>query len=83
MTQADHSVDALLFDVGGVLIDIFHRTFASWARSAGVTIDAVVQSFGFDGAYQAHERGRKPGTDHRSLHFKNKSPDSGPDSHLR
>ncbi len=52
------SVEALLFDLGGVVIDIdFGRAVASWAAAAGVPVGAIRARFSFDEAYQRHERG--------------------------
>ncbi|TAK43334.1 MAG: HAD family phosphatase [Betaproteobacteria bacterium] len=51
-------VDALLFDLGGVILEIdFTRAFAAWASAAGVAADAIATRFAFDSAYAAHERG--------------------------
>lgn len=50
--------DALLFDLGGVLLEIdFARAFAAWAAAADVPIETVASRFAFDSAYAAHERG--------------------------
>ena len=50
--------DALLFDLGGVVIDIdFHRMFARWARHGGGDPEALRARFAFDDAYERHERG--------------------------
>jgi HAD superfamily hydrolase (TIGR01549 family) len=51
-------VEALLVDLGGVVIGIdFGRCFERWARSAGCSPDALADGFTFDAAYEAHERG--------------------------
>ena len=51
-------VDALLFDFGGVLIEIsFDRVFARWADLAGVDFERVRDRFSHGEAYQTHERG--------------------------
>jgi putative hydrolase of the HAD superfamily len=51
-------VDAIVFDMGGVLIDIdFRRAFAAWGAAAGVPADAVAARFTVDDACFAHERG--------------------------
>ena len=51
-------VDAIVFDLGGVLIDIdFRRAFSAWAAAAGVPADAVAARFTLDEACCAHERG--------------------------
>jgi HAD superfamily hydrolase (TIGR01509 family) len=52
------AVDALLFDGGGVLVDLdFKRTIAHWANNAGQSPESVAAKFKFDASYQAHERG--------------------------
>src|SRR5215510_11638470 len=54
-------VDALLFDLGGVVIEIdFGRMFARWARHAGVDPESLRARFSFDRAYARHERGEIP-----------------------
>ena len=58
-------VDALLFDVGGVLIDVdFQLVFADWAQCAGVPIEEIASRFRADAAYEAHERGEIGGTEY-------------------
>jgi putative hydrolase of the HAD superfamily len=53
------SVDALLFDLGNVLVEIdFERVFAAWARSAELTPDEVRDRFEFDDAHREFEVGR-------------------------
>ncbi len=50
--------DALLFDFGGVLIEIdFDRVFARWAELGGVGFAQVKERFEHGEAYQRHERG--------------------------
>lgn len=52
------AVEALLFDFGGVLIEIdFDRVFARWAGLAGVPFGQVKARFEHGEAYRAHERG--------------------------
>ena len=52
------SLEAIVFDLGGVLIDIdFQRAFHAWARAAGVSPDAIAARFAVDEACFAHERG--------------------------
>lgn len=49
---------ALLFDLGGVVIEIdFGRAFTRWAALAGVPVDTIRSRFSFDDAYAQHERG--------------------------
>jgi putative hydrolase of the HAD superfamily len=51
-------VDALLFDLGGVVIDIdFNRVFARWAEHAGCDERLVRERFAQDDAYCRHEVG--------------------------
>jgi putative hydrolase of the HAD superfamily len=50
--------DALLFDLGGVVLDIdFDRMFARWAHHAGQEPAAIRARFSFDEFYARHERG--------------------------
>ena len=49
---------ALLFDLGGVLVDIdFGRAIAAWAPYSALTPDALRQTFKHDVQYDRHERG--------------------------
>jgi putative hydrolase of the HAD superfamily len=58
MPPAAATVDALLFDLGGVLVDIdFNRAFGAWANAAQVPASQIAGRFAFDQAYEAHERG--------------------------
>ena len=51
-------VDALLYDFGGVLVEIhFDRVFARWAELAGMPVDAIASGFWNVKAYDAHECG--------------------------
>jgi len=55
---AAEPVEAVLFDLGGVLLEIdFGRVFAHWAGAAGVPVARVADRFAFDAAYEAHEVG--------------------------
>lgn len=50
--------EALLFDFGGVIIEIdFDRVFQRWAELAHVPFEQVKSRFTHGEAYQAHERG--------------------------
>lgn len=50
--------DVLLFDLGGVVIDIdVKRIFARWARHADCDVSHVAAHMRFDGAYHRYERG--------------------------
>ncbi|MGJ4939036.1 HAD-IA family hydrolase [Bradyrhizobium sp. HKCCYLS1011] len=52
------SADALLFDLGRVLIDIdFSKAVACWAGHAGCTADEIAARFVHDETYHHHERG--------------------------
>ena len=49
---------ALLFDLGGVVVDIdFGRVFRHWAQAAGVEADHIAQRFSMDENYRCHEKG--------------------------
>jgi glucose-1-phosphatase len=52
------SADALLFDLGRVVLDIdFNRTLACWAEHAGCAPADLVPRFVRDDVYKGHERG--------------------------
>jgi hypothetical protein len=51
-------VDAIVFDLGGVLVDIdLRRAFTAWGGAAGVPADVIETRFAVDDACCAHERG--------------------------
>ncbi len=51
-------IDALLFDLGGVLIDIdFDRAFEHWQGISALSFAEMKSAFYFDAAYEKHERG--------------------------
>jgi glucose-1-phosphatase len=53
------AADALLFDLGRVVLDIdFSRAIACWARHAGCEPAHLVARFAQDEAYRDHERGK-------------------------
>jgi putative hydrolase of the HAD superfamily len=53
-----NSADALLFDLGRVVLDIdFDRALACWARHAGCEPAHLIGRFSPDEAYKRHERG--------------------------
>lgn len=57
-------VEALLFDLGNVLIDIdFGRAFGVWAKHAGQPAAHLAARFSVDDAYQRHERGEISATE--------------------
>jgi putative hydrolase of the HAD superfamily len=52
------SVEALLFDLGGVVMVLdWDRAFSSWARDSGESLENLRKRHKFDRAYQRHERG--------------------------
>jgi len=52
------TVDALIFDLGGVVIEInFDRALAYWADDAGKNFEDLKSKFSFDHFYECHERG--------------------------
>lgn len=58
MSHPSAPVDALLLDIGNVVIEIdFQRVLDTWARHSGGDAGRLRQRFGFDEAYQRHERG--------------------------
>jgi FMN phosphatase YigB (HAD superfamily) len=58
MPSATASADALLFDLGGVVIQIdFARVIQAWAEAGGVPASQVHSRFSLDAGYEAHERG--------------------------
>ena len=57
-TLAPGSADALLFDLGRVVIDVdFNKTLACWAGHAGCEPSLLVARFGPGDAYKRHETG--------------------------
>lgn len=51
-------VHALLFDLGGVLINIdFNRAFEHWQTFSSLPLKEIRDRFSFDAAYEQHERG--------------------------
>ena len=57
-TLTRRDVDAVLFDLGGVVFDIdFDRAFSVWAGHSGEPQDAMASRFSFDTSYERHERG--------------------------
>jgi len=51
-------VAALLFDLGGVVIDInFDLAFQTWERQSNLSLEEMRGRFEMDTAYQQHERG--------------------------
>lgn len=59
------TVEALLFDLGNVVIDIdFERIFKKWSHYSGVPAEQMKSVFHVDSAYQQHERGEIEGADY-------------------
>lgn len=57
MLTVPNHVDALLFDLGGVLIDVdFNRAFAHWATASGVDAALLQSRYRIDDWYHRHER---------------------------
>lgn len=53
-----NSVEALLFDLGGVVIEIdFDRVYSHWALSSNQSLEIIKSRFAFDSNYERHERG--------------------------
>ena len=53
-----NAVKALLFDLGGVVINIdFDRVLKHWATISALSFAELKSTFHFDIAYQRHERG--------------------------
>ena len=60
-----HQIEVLLFDLGGVVIEIdFERAFQQWQQHSSLSIEAMRRRFSMDAAYQQHERGEIEGTDY-------------------
>jgi putative hydrolase of the HAD superfamily len=52
------AIEALLFDLGGVLIELdWDAVFAHWAGCCGADAAALRRRFSFDAPYERHERG--------------------------
>jgi glucose-1-phosphatase len=58
----DHRpVRALLFDLGGVVINLdFNGAFRLWASRVGCDPSSIAERFSIDGPYEQHERGEIP-----------------------
>ncbi len=55
-------IEAVVFDVGGVLVDVdFKQACAHWSERSGVPVDVIAPRFKVDAAYEAHERGELDG----------------------
>jgi putative hydrolase of the HAD superfamily len=60
-----NSVKALIFDLGGVVIDVdFNNVFLRWADYSNRSIEEIKSKFVFDQFYEAHERGEIDSTEY-------------------
>ena len=58
-------VEALLFDLGGVIIQVdFGRAIAHWAEAAACDPEVIRSRFRFDKHYERHERGEITGAEY-------------------
>lgn len=56
--MATSQIKALLFDLGGVVVEIdFNRAFAHWQSISRLSLAELKAAFTFDVPYQRHERG--------------------------
>ena len=56
--MAASRIEALLFDLGGVVVEIdFNRAFAHWQPMSRLSLAELKGAFTFDVPYQRHERG--------------------------
>ena len=61
----DQPIRALLFDLGGVLIDIdFDRVFRRWQPISRLSFEDMKATFKFDLPYRRHERGELDATEY-------------------
>ncbi len=59
------SPKVLLFDLGGVLIDIdFAQAFKIWQRKSKLSLEEIKRKFKFDLPYERHERGEIDGAEY-------------------
>jgi putative hydrolase of the HAD superfamily len=60
-----NSVKALIFDLGGVVVDIdFNNVFLRWAEYSNRSVKDIQSRFSFDHDYEAHERGEIDSADY-------------------
>lgn len=56
--NASAKIEALLFDLGGVILDIdFERALRQWTPMSGYSFEELKTRFVFDAAYERHEQG--------------------------
>jgi glucose-1-phosphatase len=54
----NRGIDALLFDLGGVLVEVdWNRAFFAWSARSGIPAAQLATRFRRDAAYEAHECG--------------------------
>ncbi|MBF0279968.1 MAG: HAD-IA family hydrolase [SAR324 cluster bacterium] len=64
MTEKSN-IEALLFDLGGVVISIdFNNAFQNWQSHSRLSIDEIRSRFKMDAAYEKHERGEIDATEY-------------------
>lgn len=72
---------ALLFDLGGVIVDIdFQRAIDVWQRNSKLPPEAVGRAFAFDDMYERHERGEIGALDYYAHLARTLQIDSGHES---
>jgi len=63
--SSTETIQALLFDLGGVVVDIdFRRAFNHWAPYSALSPEDMALRFDYDIAFQRFERGETPAQDY-------------------
>jgi len=63
--MSSDSINALLFDLGGVVINIdFERALSHWQHASALSLQEIRQRFSMDLAYEQHERGEIEAADY-------------------
>ena len=58
MMAAQHNIEGLIFDLGGVVIDVdFDQALQIWAQHSRLPIEGLRARFKMDVEYECHERG--------------------------